>query len=79
MGSVILGLPQQEQGVRPARALPYELNVHAAVDASTSTVVLKFFNAGRAAVVFQVHSGKAADLVRTYTVEPGKQLAGRGT
>jgi phospholipase C len=26
-------------------------------------------------VVFQVRSGQAADLVRTYTVEPGKQLA----
>jgi phospholipase C len=32
LGSVTLGVPQQEQGVRPARALPYELNVHAAVD-----------------------------------------------
>jgi phospholipase C len=70
----IIGVPAQEQGVRPARALPYELNVHAAVDASNGTVVLKFFNTGSATVVFQVRSGNPADLVRTYTVEPGKHL-----
>lgn len=75
LGSVILGVPQQEQGVRPAHALPYELNVHAAFDASTSSIVLRFFNKGGATVGFQVRSGNAADLVRTYTVEQGKQLA----
>jgi len=52
------------------------LNVHAAVNASNQTIVLTFLNTGRATVVFQVRSGNAADLVRTYTVEPGKQLAG---
>jgi phospholipase C len=75
LGTVTLGVPPQEQGVRPARALPYELNVHAAVNASASTVVLTFFNTGRAAVAFQVRSGNPSDLVRTYTVEPGKQLS----
>jgi phospholipase C len=75
LGTVTLGVPQQEQGVRPARALPYELNVHATVNASTSTVVLNFFNTGRATAVFQVRSGNPVDLVRTYTVEPRKQLA----
>jgi phospholipase C len=75
LGSVILGVPQQEQGVRPAHALPYELNVHAAFDASTSSIVLRFFNKGGTTVGFQVRSGNAADLVRTYTVEQGKQLA----
>jgi phospholipase C len=73
LSSVILGVPQQETGVRPARALPYELNVHATVGAST--VTLTFFNTGTATVVFQVRSGNPADNVRTYTVEPGKQLA----
>jgi phospholipase C len=71
---VIVGLPGQEKGVRPARALPYELDVHASVNASD--VVLTFLNTGRATVVFQVRSGNPADLVRTYTVEPGKRLAG---
>ena len=73
LGSVIIGVPQQETGVRPARALPYELNVHATV--SSSTVTLTFSNTGSATVVFLVRSGNSADNVRTYTVEPGKQLA----
>jgi phospholipase C len=75
LGEVIIGVPLQEKGIRPARALPYELNVHASVDASNSTVGLKFFNTGRAAAVFQVRSGNPLDVVRQYTVEPGKTLA----
>jgi len=75
LGTVALGVPPQEQGVRPARALPYELNVNATVNASTSAVVLTFLNTGRAAVVFQMRSGNPSDLVRTYTVEPGKDLS----
>jgi phospholipase C len=76
LSGVIIGVPAQEKGVRPARALPYELNVHAAVNASNHTVVLTFFNTGGATVVFHVRSGNAADPVRYYTVEPGKQLTG---
>jgi phospholipase C len=76
LGDVIIDRPEQEKGIRRARALPYELNVHAAVDGSNNTLVLTFFNTGRATVVFQVRSGNAADPVRNYTVEPGKQLAG---
>jgi len=76
IGSVIIGVPAQEKGIRPARALPYELNVHAAVNASNHTVVLTFSNTGRETVVFQVRSGNTADAVRAYTVEPGKQLTG---
>jgi phospholipase C len=74
VGSVMLGIPQQEQGIRPAKALPYEMDVRATVDASN--VVLTFYSTGEATVVFQVRSGIASDLVRTYTVEPGKQLSG---
>ena len=72
----IIGVPRQEKGVRPARALPYELNVRAVVNASKHTIVLRFSNTGHATVVFQVRSGNAADPVRTYTVEPGKHLTG---
>ncbi len=75
LGSVILGVPQQETGIRPARALPYELNAHATVDASKGTVTLTFSNTGSAAVVFQVRLAYAGGPVRTYTVEPGKSLA----
>jgi phospholipase C len=76
LNDVIVGVPKQEKGVRPARALPYELNVHASVNAANSTVTLTFSNTGKAAAVFQVRSGNAADPVRSYTVEPGKTLAG---
>jgi phospholipase C len=75
LNTVNVGIPSQEKGIRPARPLPYELNVHAEVDASTSSVVLKFFNTGRATVVFQVRSGNPSDVVRNYTVEPGKHLS----
>ena len=77
--SVTLGVPPQEQGVRPARALPYELNVHAVVNAPSHTVSLTFFNTGAATVAFQVRSGNPADAVRCYTIEPGKQLTGSWT
>jgi len=73
---VIAGVPAQEKGIRPARALPYELDVHASVNTSNSTVALKFSNTGQAAAVFQVRSGNAEDQVRFYTVEPGKSLTG---
>ena len=76
LSSVIVGVPAQEKGIRPARALPYELHVHASVDASNSTVTLQFFNTGSKAAVFHVRSGNAADPVRYYTVEPDKTLAG---
>jgi len=74
--SVIIGVPAQEKGIRPARALPYRLDVHASVNPSNSTASLKFMNTGRATAVFQVRSGNAADPVRFYTVEPGKTLTG---
>src|SRR5262249_48876330 len=63
---VIVGVPEQEKGVRPARALPYELDVHATVDASNHTVSLTFSNTGKATVVFHVRSTNAADPVRYY-------------
>jgi len=74
--SVIAGVPPQEKGIRPARSLPYELDVHASVNASNSTVGLKFFNTGHKTGVFHVRSGNATDPVRYYTVEPGKTLTG---
>ena len=76
LDTVFIGIPQQEKGIRPARALPYELNVHATVNPANSTVALRFMNTGDATVVFHVRSGNPADFVRTYTVEPGKHLDG---
>jgi phospholipase C len=75
LSDVIVGVPVQEKGVRPARALPYELNVHESVDASAGTIALTFLNTGGATAVFQVRSGNPADPVRQYTVEPEKTLS----
>lgn len=70
--------PVQEEGLRPARALPYELQVQARQEAST--VVLRFENAGEAGAVFHVYNRAAlGELPRRYTVEAGKQLEGRWT
>jgi phospholipase C len=63
-------LPQQEHGVKPARALPYTLLSHGAVEGGAFN--LHFHNKGRAGVVFQVRSG--SDAPRGYTVEPHKRL-----
>jgi phospholipase C len=71
---VIIGVPTQEKGIRPARALPYEIDAHASV--SGSTVTLKFSNTGKKTAVFHVRSGNPADEPRFYTVEPGKSLSG---
>jgi phospholipase C len=76
LAGVIVGVPPQEKGIRPARALPYELDVHATVNASNSTISLTFFSTGKATVVFHVRSGNSVDPVRNYTVEPGKSLTG---
>jgi phospholipase C len=70
-------LPAQATGVRPSRALPYELHASAQVDAGKGTVTLKFANTGRAAAVFHVYDKLHLDRVpRRYVVEPGKALRG---
>ena len=65
----------QERGVKPARALPYELDAHAHVNATDGSVRIDFLNTGDAAVVFHVRSGNNAQTPRSYTVESGKQLS----
>ena len=75
--NVLIGVPPQEPGIRPARSLPYELHVAATVDATKGTVVLYFANTGAAGAVFQVRPGNTTDPVRHYTVEAGKSLSGK--
>ena len=65
-----LALPKQEPGVRPARAVPYELDVLGEVNFSDDTVSIHFGNTGKAAAVFQVRSGDGQHGPRTYTVGP---------
>jgi phospholipase C len=50
-------MPVQEPGGRPARALPYNLEVDTEVDRVGGAVVLTFRNAGAAAAVFHVRAG----------------------
>ncbi|MGA9670575.1 MAG: phospholipase C, phosphocholine-specific [Terracidiphilus sp.] len=63
-------MPTQEPGIRPARPVPYELNVHGETDFSTGSVKIHFANTGRAAAVFQVRSGNNQNGPWTYTVGP---------
>lgn len=68
--------PVQSAGVRPARALPYDLQAHATV--STAGVTLQFVNQGSAGAVFHVYNRLALEEApRRYTVEAGKQLQGQ--
>ncbi len=64
-----LAIPRQEPGVRPARPVPYELDVLADVQPAAGTVTIHFGNTGRAAAVFQVRSPRG-DGPWTYTVGP---------
>jgi phospholipase C len=66
-------VPKQEHGVRPARALPYELKSHGIVRESDGSFQIHFHNSGRAAAVFQVRSGNVVHAPRTYTVGPRDQ------
>ncbi len=69
-------MPQQEPGVRPSRALPYAPMVEERRDGDE--FVLRFGNAGQAAVVYQALDLANLDsLPRHFTVEPGKALEGR--
>ena len=66
-------LPEQERGVRPARAIPYCLNADGY--ASAGSVQIRFGNPGRAAAVFHVRVSGSADAPRSHTVESGKRLS----
>ena len=60
-------LPDQEPGMRPARALPYELHVDTEAG-SQGPVQLHFRNTGKAAAVFHVRLGDGKTGPWTYTV-----------
>ena len=61
-------VPAQEPGVRPARALPYELHARGKVDVTAAKVAIELANTGLAAAVFQVRSGSDQRGPWTYTV-----------
>jgi phospholipase C len=68
-------MPKQEPGVRPARAVPYELHVAGETDVSGGSVKIYFGNTGRSAAVFQVRSGDGQSGPWTYTVGSQAYLA----
>jgi phospholipase C len=70
-------LPVQAWGIRPSRALPYELHAHAKERLNAGTVALSFANTGRAGAVFHVYDKKHLDRIpRRYTVGAGDELGG---
>lgn len=68
--------PRQEPGQRPARAMPYELFVHASTGGMAGFLSLRFSNTGRAGAVFLVYAADGS-APRSYTVEAGKSLQDR--
>jgi phospholipase C len=68
-------MPVQATGIRPSRALPYELAVEIETDFRTGQVRLKFVNSGDAGAVFHVYDKLHLDRVpRRYAVEAHKSL-----
>ena len=68
-------LPAQEAGVRPARAVPYQLQVRESVNHAAGSVTIQFENTGRQAAVFQVRSGSGQGGPWTYTVGPNAKVS----
>ncbi|WP_109480119.1 phospholipase C, phosphocholine-specific [Paraburkholderia sp. C35] len=71
---VIGAVPKQEPGVRPARAVPYELFVRIDDHNSNGKLSMRFVNTGDAGAHFLVFDALSADAPRTYTVAAGKRL-----
>jgi phospholipase C len=68
-------MPEQERGLRPARALPYALHADGRADTARGLFAIGMNNVGQAAAVFHVRSGNAVDAPRHYTVEPQRLLS----
>jgi phospholipase C len=68
-------LPEQEPGIRPARAVPYELHAELKADSDAGTMTIQFVNTGKAAAVFHVRSRDPGQGPWTYTVGPHARIA----
>jgi phospholipase C len=67
--------PVQEAGVRPSRALPYELHVQRVAGATGGSIDLRLRNSGTAAAVVHVYDRLRLDAVpRRYTLGPDTEL-----
>ena len=67
--------PVQESGTRPARAVPYSLNVTTTANLTDELVTFTFTNTGAQTAVFQVRSANSLQGPRSYTVSPSKTLS----
>jgi phospholipase C len=67
-------VPKQEPGVRPARPVPYELDVLGTTSAPAASIELSFRNTGAAAAVFQVRSMTNTSGPWVYTVGAGDRV-----
>ncbi|MFC4765164.1 phosphocholine-specific phospholipase C [Dyella koreensis] len=65
----------ESNATRPARALPYALDIQGSVNTSTGRYVLQFINTGTAGAAFQVYAANRSDGPWRYTVEAGKTLS----
>jgi phospholipase C len=72
---VLQALPVQESGTRPARAVPYTLNVTPSVALTSGEITLEFINSGAKAAVFQVRSLSLLQQPRSYTLAPHTHLS----
>jgi phospholipase C len=68
-------MPVQETGTRPARALPYALDVVARVDRMKRAVELRFRNTGKATAVFHVRADDGKSGPWSYTVGPHSEVS----
>ena len=68
-------LPTQEPGVRPARALPYEIQVNGRIDTAAGRYYLDFHNDGDAGVGINVYAGNRTDGPWYYTLDAGRELS----
>ena len=72
---VVQALPVQEPGTRPARPVPYLMNVNFTSNPATGKLNMEFFNTGTKAAFFQVRSSSALVPPRGYTVAPNATLS----
>ncbi len=77
----VAAMPKQEMGIRPARALPYELGVHARYRSGGDALSLTFANTGKAGAVFRCSTCSTARTRRNATpsarASAARQLPGR--
>lgn len=67
-------LPTQESGSRPARALPYALNVNGRVDLASGRYWLDFFNDGAGGAGLNVYADNRSDGPWFYSLGGGTEL-----